>query len=123
RRMRSGAWREALLSSRETAGALLDVRAHCFKIDPLRSVGAVDAPQESLALPFPKQKHADRVLLDQRGKRLDRAHDGQTPNPAAFLTNIDVTIENAAFVEVVWSYGGDGANDREYRTRFHDRSA
>jgi hypothetical protein len=33
-----------------------------------------------------------------------------------------VTIENAAHVEIVWSNGCDGANERKYGARFHDQS-
>jgi hypothetical protein len=32
-----------------------------------------------------------------------------------------VTIENAAPVEIVWSNGCDGANERKYGARFHDQ--
>src|ERR1700738_3882770 len=96
--------------------ALLDICPHGFKIDLLRPVRAVHAPQPALALTFPEQEHADRVLLDQRGKRLERAHDRQAPYPAAFLAKLDVTIENAALVEVIWSDGCDGSNDRNYGT-------
>src|SRR5947209_8360081 len=103
--------------------ALLDIRPHRFKIDLSRPVRAVHAPQPALTLTFPEQEHADRVLLDQRGKRLDRAHDRQAPYPAAFLTKLDVTIENAALVEAIGSDGRDGSNDRNYGTGLHDRSA
>src|SRR6266568_4416648 len=103
--------------------ALLDIRPHCFKIDLLRPARAVHAPQLALTLTFPEQEHADRVLLDQRGKRLDRAHDRQAPYPAAFLTNFNVSVENAALVEIIWSDGCDCSNDRNYGTGFHHRSA
>src|ERR1700730_1025274 len=103
--------------------ALLVVGPHGLEIDLLRPVRAVHAPQPALALPFPKQEHAHRVLLDQRGKRLDRAHDRQAAYPAAFLTNFDVSVENAALVELIWSDGCDCSDDRNYGTGFHHRSA
>src|SRR5947209_15736940 len=100
--------------------ALLDIRPHRFKIDLSRPVRAVHAPQPALTLTFPEQEHADRVLLDQRGKRLDRAHDRQAPCPAALLAKLDIPIENAALVEVIWSNGHDCSNDRKYGTGLHD---
>src|SRR3984893_17514584 len=103
--------------------ALLVVGPHGLEIDLLRPVRAVHAPQPALALAFPKQEHADRVLLDQRGKRLDRTHDRQAPYPAAFLTNFNVPVENAALVEVIWSDGCDRSNDGKYGTGFHHWSA
>src|ERR1700737_3820339 len=49
--------------------ALLDIRPHGFKIDLPRPVRAVHAPQPALALTFPEQDNADRVLPDQRAQR------------------------------------------------------
>src|ERR1043166_3593803 len=95
---------------------LLDVRPHRFEIDLLRAVRAIHAPQPALTLTFPKQEHADRVLLDQQGERFNRADDCQASCPAVFLTNLNVPVENAAFVESVWSDGCDCPNDRKYRT-------
>src|ERR1043166_2450894 len=74
------------------AATLLDVRAHSFEIDAPWPVGAA----------FPEQEDTDHVLLDQRGKLFRRPYDREAPQPAALLTDLDVTIENAALVEPAW---------------------
>src|SRR5438128_4452803 len=59
------------------------------------------------------------MLLDQQGKRFNRAHDRQAPCTAALLTYLNVTIENAALIEHAWPNGCDGSNDREEGTGAH----
>jgi hypothetical protein len=102
---------------------LLNVGPDRFKIDSLRSIRAIYAPQPTFALALPKKKDADRVLFDQRGQRFHSTHDCQAPRPVAFLTNIYVTVENATLVEIIWSDGRDCSNDWNYGARLFHRSA